>query len=247
MTDHLLARDLAGKARDLLVRLRRSGLSGPELGREGDRRAHALLVASLQRHRPGDVVLSEENDEALADPRAGRLWIVDPLDGTREYCDLTRGDWAVHVALADRGELVAGAVALSSGHTYDTASPPPLPAAAPRARPCVVVSRSHRPALVDALASVLEVDLVPMGSAGVKTIEVCTGRADAYVHDGGQWEWDSAAPIAVATAAGVHTSRIDGTPLSYGNRNPYVPDLLVCRPSLAPMLLSALREAVDAR
>lgn len=187
MTDHLLARDLVGKARDLLVQLRRSGLSGPALGREGDRQAHALLVASLRQHRPGDAVLSEESHEALADSRAGRLWIVDPLDGTREYCDLTRGDWAVHVALADQGELVAGAVALSSGRTYDTASPSPLPAAT-RARPRLVVSRSHRPPLVDALASVLEVDLVPMGSAGVKTIEVCTGRADAYVHDGGQWE-----------------------------------------------------------
>lgn len=244
MTDHVLARHLAAQARDLLVDLRRTGASGPGLGQEGDRAAHALLMASLRRHRPEDAVLSEENGEKVANPRAGRLWIVDPLDGTREYCDPTRDDWAVHVALADRGQLVAGAVALSTGDTFDTASPAPLPPPPPRARPRVVVSRSHRPPLVDALASVLDVDLVPMGSAGVKTIEVCTGRADAYVHDGGQWEWDSAAPVAVAVAAGAHASRIDGGPLRYGNQHPYVEDLLVCRPELAPVLLSALREAV---
>jgi 3'(2'), 5'-bisphosphate nucleotidase len=244
VNDHLLARHLAAQARDLLVDLRRTGASGPDLGAEGDRRAHSLLVESLRRHRPGDAVLSEENTEAVTSPRAGRLWIVDPLDGTREYCD-RRDDWAVHVALADRGQLVAGAVALFTGDVHDTASPSPLPPPPPRDRPRVVVSRSHRPPLVDALASVLDVDLVPVGSAGVKTVLVCTGRADAYVHDGGQWEWDSAAPVAVARAAGVHASRIDGAPLTYGNERPYVKDLLICRPELAPGLLEALRQAAE--
>ncbi|MCR3750104.1 inositol monophosphatase family protein [Lentzea californiensis] len=246
MDDHALARQLAAKARDMLLRLRweRGDLKGRGLGQEGDRQAHVLLVDALRKLRPDDAVLSEEGMPADGrvpdDARVGRLWIVDPLDGTREYCDRERSDWAVHVALADGGVLVAGAVALSSGRTHDTASPEPLPAAPHRARPRVVVSRSHRPPLVDALTEVMDVDLVPMGSAGVKAVEVCTGAADAYVHDGGQYEWDSAAPVAVARVAGAHTSRIDGAPLLYGNPDASIPDLLICRPELAPALLEAL-------
>lgn len=245
MDDHVLARRLAGEARDLLRDLRRerTDLEGADLGREGDRRAHALLVGALRDRRPGDAVLSEEGGGVPEERRSGRLWIVDPLDGTREYCDRGRGDWAVHVALADGGALVAGAVALASGRTHDTAEPVPLPEPRRRARPRVVVSRSHRPALVDALAEVLDVDLVPMGSAGVKAVEVCTGAADAYVHDGGQYEWDSAAPVAVARAAGAHASRVDGSPLGYGNPDASIPDLLICRPDLAPALLDALATA----
>ncbi|GAA1292998.1 inositol monophosphatase family protein [Saccharothrix xinjiangensis] len=244
MDDHVLARRLAGRARDLLRRLRRerTDLEGADLGREGDRQAHALLLDALRDERPGDPVLSEEGGRP-EERRSGRLWIVDPLDGTREYCDRNRGDWAVHVALADGGELVAGAVALASGRTHDTAEPAPLPGPRRRDRPRVVVSRSHRPALVDALAEVLDVDLVPMGSAGVKAVEVCTGAADAYVHDGGQYEWDSAAPVAVARAAGAHASRVDGSPLVYGNPGASIPDLLICRPDLAEALLAALSTA----
>ncbi|MGM1058278.1 inositol monophosphatase family protein [Saccharothrix sp. Mg75] len=247
MDDHTLARSLADSARDLLLRLRaeRTDLHGTDLGDEGDRLAHDQLVAALARHRPGDPVLSEEGGTAPEDRRAGRLWIIDPLDGTREYCDRDRGDWAVHVALADGGTLVAGAVALSSGRTHATDTPTPLPPPTRRTRPRVVVSRSHRPALVDALADVLDVDLVPLGSAGVKTAAVCTGDADAYVHAGGQYEWDSAAPAAVAAAAGAHTSRIDGSPLVYGTPDASIPDLLVCRPELATTLLTALSTARD--
>ncbi|MDQ2584927.1 inositol monophosphatase family protein [Saccharothrix yanglingensis] len=245
MDDHTLARRLADAARDLLLRLRtdRTDLHGADLGREGDRLAHGQLAAALAHHRPDDTVLSEEGGPVPTDRRTGRLWIVDPLDGTREYCDRSRGDWAVHVALADGGTLVAGAVALSSGHTHATDAPTPLPPPAHRARPRVVVSRSHRPALVDALADVLDVDLVPLGSAGVKTAAVCTGDADAYVHAGGQYEWDSAAPVAVAAAAGAHTSRIDGSPLVYATPDSGIPDLLVCRPELASTLLTALATA----
>jgi 3'(2'), 5'-bisphosphate nucleotidase len=238
MDDHALAHHLAARARDLLVRLRSTDLDGAELGREGDRQAHVLLADALREHRPGDAVRSEEG----APERGPRLWIVDPLDGTLEYRD-RRDDWAVHVALAENGALVAGAVALASGRTHSTAAPAPLPAPPQRPRPRIVVSRSHRPPLAGALAAVLDVDLVPLGSAGVKTIEVCTGAADAYVHDGGQHEWDSAAPVAVAKAAGAHASRIDGTPLVYGSPTTRIPDLLVCRPELAPVLLEALSAA----
>jgi 3'(2'), 5'-bisphosphate nucleotidase len=240
MDDHALASFLASTARNLLSRLRSDGVAGPELGREGDRQAHDLLVDLLGRHRPDDAVLSEEGDPVTPDARSGRLWIIDPLDGTREYCD-RRDDWAVHVALAEDGELTAGAVTLSSGDTHGTASPVPLPAPVDR-RLRVAVSRSHRPPLVDELARVLDVQLVPMGSAGVKAVAVCTGRVDAYVHAGGQYQWDSAAPVAVALAAGAHASHLDGTPLDYRSSDPRTEDLLVCRPEVAPALLDALAE-----
>ncbi|MGW6447636.1 3'(2'),5'-bisphosphate nucleotidase CysQ [Lentzea sp. NPDC055074] len=239
MDDHTLASTLASAARDLLARIRSEHASGPELGREGDRRAHHLLVEELARQRPDDAVLSEEGDPVTPDARTGRLWIIDPLDGTREYCDRSRDDWAVHVALTDAGELTAGAVALSSGETHSTAAPTPLPGArAERLR--VAVSRSHRPPLVDELAEVLDVELVPMGSAGVKAVAVCTGRVDAYVHDGGQYQWDSAAPVAVARACGAHTSHLDGSPVEYRSADPRSENLLVCRPEVAPVLLGAL-------
>ncbi|MFD4641881.1 inositol monophosphatase family protein [Lentzea sp. NPDC058436] len=238
MDDHLLASTLASSARDLLSRLR-SSYSGPELGREGDRQAHDLLVGELAAHRPDDAVLSEEGTPVGAEARSGRLWIIDPLDGTREYCDRSRDDWAVHVALVEGGELTAGAVALSSGDTHSTADPTPLPPSV--ADPMrVAVSRSHRPPLVDELARVLDVELVPMGSAGVKTVAVCTGLVDAYVHDGGQYQWDSAAPVAVARAAGAHASHLDGRAVDYRSPDPRTEDLLVCRPEVAPVLLDAL-------
>jgi 3'(2'), 5'-bisphosphate nucleotidase len=237
--DHALAHRLAEGARDLLLRLRDSGLTGEELGREGDRRAHVLLDSTLRQFRPDDMILSEEGEPVRT--HAGRLWIIDPLDGTREYC-AGRDDWAVHVALVDHGELTAGAVALASGRTHSTAEPAVLPAV-DRTRTRVVISRSHRPPLADALARELDVELVPMGSAGVKAIEVSTGRADAYVHDGGQYQWDTAAPVAVARMVGAHTSRIDGSPVVHGGPDPRSPDLLICRPELAPTLLQALRRA----
>lgn len=244
MDDHTLARELATAAGELLLGLRRDHpeLVGRELGQEGDRQANALLLKALAEHRPEDAVRSEES----ADPASlrGRLWIIDPLDGTHEYCDRDRDDWAVHVALAEGGTLVAGAVSVpATGRTFATDSPEPLPPAGAHPRPRVAVSRSHRPALIDALAEQMAIDVLPMGSAGVKAIAVLTGAADAYVHAGGQYEWDSAAPVAVLAAAGAHTSRIDGTPLTYGNAVPNLPDLLICRPELKDALLAALAAA----
>ena len=212
MDDHAFAAALARDAGALLREVRTEGLAGRALGDEGDRRSQQLLSSRLREERPDDAVLSEEaaDDDARLD--AQRVWIIDPLDGTREFSEDGRSDWAVHVALWERGGLAAGAVALPALDlvlaTPSVSSPP----ASDGERPRVVVSRSRPPDFAAAVASALGGDLVEMGSAGAKTLAVVRGEADAYVHAGGQYEWDSAAPVAVAVAAGLHASRIDGAP-----------------------------------
>jgi len=249
--DHALAARLATEAGELLVDLRRrvaaeaeaagQSADGKALGAEGDRRAHELIVAGLAAARPGDAVLSEEG---VADPArlaAERVWIVDPLDGTREYGEVPRADWAVHVALVIGGVPAAGAVALPArGLTLatDPAPPPPPAWAGP---PRVVVSRSRPPAEATLVADALGGELVALGSAGAKAMAVVLGEADVYPHSGGQYEWDSAAPVAVAAAAGLHVSRLDGSPLVYNRPDPYLPDLLVCRTDLAERAIMAAR------
>ena len=194
-------------------------------------------MAALATRRPGDEVLSEEGADNPARLTARRVWIVDPLDGTREFSEPGRDDWAVHVALWDGGELVAGAVALpAQGFTLATpevAAPPPAPN-----QPRIVVSRTRPPAIALAVRDGLDGVLVEMGSAGAKVASVVQGISDVYVHAGGQYEWDSAAPVAVARAAGLHTSRIDGSPLRYNRGDPKLPDLIVCRPEYAEAVLS---------
>ena len=240
--DHVLATWLATVAGQRLLEVRREGLEGRELKDAGDRAAHELLMALVAEHRPGDAVLSEEGKDDKARLRADRVWIIDPLDGTREFSEVPREDWAVHVALWERGDLVAGAVAQPAlGETFDTGTPPVVPpSTAPRPR--IAVSRSRPPAFVHALAEELGAELVPMGSAGVKVISVARDVTDAYVHAGGQYEWDSAAPVAVARAAGLHTSRVDGSPLVYNQDDVYLPDLVVCRPELAARILAFIAE-----
>jgi 3'(2'), 5'-bisphosphate nucleotidase len=197
-------------------------------------------MAQLAAARPDDAVLSEEGVDNPVRLRAQRVWIVDPLDGTREFSELDRDDWAVHVALWERGELVAGAVALP-GQGVTIATPevpaPPAPTGAPR----IVVSRTRPPAVAMQVRAALNGDLVAMGSAGAKVAAVIQGRAEVYVHAGGQYEWDSAAPVAVARAAGLHTSRIDGSPLRYNQSDPLLPDVVVCQPQFADAVLAALR------
>ncbi len=244
--DHLLAVELATEAGDLLLATRRhllgDGADVAELKAEGDRRSHEWLVAQLADRRPADAVLSEEAtaDEACDRDRllAQRVWIVDPLDGTREYAE-DRDDWAVHVALVEDGRLVAGAVALpAQGVVFSTAAPPVLPPAPPTLR--VVVSRTRPPAEATRIAESLGADLVAMGSAGAKAMSILQGRSDVYPHSGGQYEWDSAAPVAVAQAAGLHCSRLDGSELRYNREDPWLPDLLVCRPEHVDAVLGAL-------
>jgi 3'(2'), 5'-bisphosphate nucleotidase len=241
--DHALAAWLATVAGDLLLQVRTTGLEGKELKDAGDRAAHELLMRLLAEHRPDDAVLSEEGKDDKARLTSGRAWIVDPLDGTREFSEPPRDDWAVHVALwaASADDLVAGAVAQPGmGRTFRTGRPPVVPARTSE-RPRIAVSRTRPPAFVQALAEEIGAELVPMGSAGAKVISVVRDVSDAYVHAGGQYEWDSAAPVAVARAAGLHTSRVDGSALRYNQDDVLLPDLVVCRPELAEPILDFVR------
>ncbi|HEX9034965.1 MAG TPA: 3'(2'),5'-bisphosphate nucleotidase CysQ [Streptosporangiaceae bacterium] len=240
--DDLLARDLAEQAGERLLKLRASGATADDLRKAGDLGSQEFLAAELARLRPDDAILSEEAVDDLARLNADRVWIIDPLDGTREFGEDGRVDWAVHVALWERGELTAGAVALpAQGKVLSTAEPPPGPAPIePDAALRLVVSRSRPPEFVQLLATELGAELVPLGSAGAKASAVIVGDVDAYVHSGGQYEWDSAAPVAVARSAGLHTSRIDGSILGYNSEQPWMPDILICPVPLADRLLEAI-------
>jgi 3'(2'), 5'-bisphosphate nucleotidase len=283
--DHVLARDLAGQAGQRLLDLRAQGGDPDVLRKAGDRLSHEFLAAALAGQRPGDVVLSEEGADNPARLGARRVWIVDPLDGTREFGEPGRADWAVHVALWERsagpaGDLTAGAVALpAQGTVLSTSEPPPQPqrcdavitatmshrvgpgssageagearegddagvTSSPRIR--IVVSRSRPPGFVRDISGLINAELVPLGSAGAKVAAVICGEVDAYVHGGGFYEWDTAAPVAVARAAGLHASRIDGSALAYNQPDLLMPDILVCRPAVAGILLRAIREVTHA-
>jgi 3'(2'), 5'-bisphosphate nucleotidase len=241
-SDHELAGRLATEAGELLlgVRIEFADAESADRKAAGDKRSHDFLMAALAEHRPDDAVLSEEGADDKVRLNSERVWIVDPLDGTREFSELGREDWAVHVALWERGELVAGAVALpAQGVTLATptvAAPPAAPGA-----PRVVVSRTRPPAVALAVRDALGGTLVEMGSAGAKVASVVQGISDVYVHAGGQYEWDSAAPVAVARAAGLFTSRIDGSRLVYNQSNVSLPDLIVCRPELADAVLAVTK------
>jgi 3'(2'), 5'-bisphosphate nucleotidase len=251
--DHALARELADQAGRRLLELRAGGGEPDALRLAGDRLSHEFLAAELAARRPGDAVLSEEAADDKARLAADRVWIVDPLDGTREFGEPGRTDWAVHVALWERaaaGGLTAGAVALpAQGQVLSTSAAVPFHQngrAAGDARLRIVVSRSRAPQLVRDISDLIDAELVPLGSAGAKVAAVVCGAADAYVHGGGFYEWDTAAPVAVARAAGFHASRIDGSPLLYNEADLLVPDILVCRPALAGALLEAIREVTNA-
>ncbi|HZE40507.1 MAG TPA: 3'(2'),5'-bisphosphate nucleotidase CysQ [Stackebrandtia sp.] len=246
LTDSALARQLAARAGDELLILRdKLGFGDAKaLRHEGDQRAHAVLMSALAESRPDDAILSEEGKgeqgrDGAARLDASRVWIVDPLDGTREYGEEGRDDWAVHVALWENGDLTAGAVALPAQDTVLGADEPPKVPRHDR-RIQIACSRTRPPEFLPRLADAIGADLVPMGSAGAKASAVITGRVDAYVHAGGQYEWDSAAPVAVARAAGLHTSRIDGAPLTYNNPDPKLSDLVVCRDDLAALILKGI-------
>ena len=240
-SDAALAAALAAEAGALLLSIRESGkYEGKALGAAGDEQANRLLIDKLRELRPDDAILSEEEKDNAERLSASRVWIIDPLDGTREYGE-GRTDWAVHVALAIDGRAEIGAVALPGlDLTLDSDNPPALlPVANP---PRMLVSRTRPAAEAVAVAARIGAELVPMGSAGAKAMAVVRGEADIYLHTGGQYEWDSCAPIAVAQAAGLHVSRIDGSPMVYNRADVYLPDLLICHKHMAEQLLSLIRE-----
>lgn len=244
LSDSTLAESIARTAAEVLITTRREfhGDDLRALKDAGDAAAQAYIAGRLGADAAGDAVLSEEAKDTAERLSADRVWIIDPLDGTREFSE-GRDDWAVHVALWEDGELALGAVALGGPETVLSSAAIAAPPARPDGPIRIAVSRSRPPEIVNAVAEDLGATLVPMGSAGVKVCAVATGEVDAYVHGGGQYEWDSAAPVAVARAAGLHTSRLDGSPLVYNQQNPYLPDLVVCRPEFAAQILEAIANA----
>lgn len=243
-SDGALARQLAVAAGELLVSLRAdmfaAGRRDWQVMDAGDAASHQFLTDALAAARPGDAVLSEEGRDDPVRLGSDRVWIVDPLDGTNEFGERGRSDWAVHVALWERGALTAGAVSLPAQQlVFGTEPPAPLPVT-DRSAPRLVTSRFRSPPAAVIVARALDADALRMGSAGAKGMAVVTGQADVYLHDGGMYEWDSAAPVAVAAAAGFHVSRIDGSPLRYNRPDPWLPDLLICRHELAEPVLDAL-------
>ena len=244
--DHLEAARIATAAGELLLGIRDEmsarGADSKEMKDVGDQRSHDFIMEELRRVRPDDAILSEEGKDEKGRLSADRTWIVDPVDGTREFSEPPRTDWAVHVAMVIDGEPVVGAVALPGlGITLSTADPVKMPETG-QTPPRMIVSRSRPPAAALAVAEQLGAELVEMGSAGAKAMSVVRGESEMYAHSGGQYEWDSCAPVAVALAAGLHCSRIDGSPLTYNHDDPYLPDLLICRPEHAEAALAALAD-----
>ncbi len=239
MDDVALARHIADTAGEILLTLQRSGLfEGKALGKAGDRTANAFIMEALRNQRPDDAILSEEEKDDVGRLNVSRVWIVDPLDGTREYGE-GRDDWAVHIALSIDGAPVIGAVALPGVPlTLCSGKPTVVPENTGKLR--VLVSRTRPAKEAVAVAEALGADLVPMGSAGAKAMAVVRGEADIYLHTGGQYEWDNCAPAAVAQAAGLHISRADGSPLVYNQADTYLPDLLICSKALAARVLELM-------
>jgi 3'(2'), 5'-bisphosphate nucleotidase len=256
-TDAELAADLAADAGKLLLEVRDEvGFGHPwALGDAGDFHANELLLRRLRAERPGDAVLSEEAHDDLVRLESDRVWIIDPLDGTREFSTPGRDDWAVHVALwqrptdgpaDDHGEITAAAVALPARgnivYRSDTVTAPGAARGVPHTLR-VAVSATRPPAILHRIRQTLAIQPVAIGSAGAKAMAVIDGDVDAYLHAGGQWEWDSAAPAGVIMAAGMHASRLNGSPLRYNQLDPYLPDFVMCRAEVAPILLGAIRDA----
>ena len=243
-TDQELAARVATEAGVMLEQLRtemyEAGTHYWEMKDEGDVAGHRFLMSALQAARPDDIILSEEAADNRRRLQADRVWIIDPIDGTSEFAEPPRWDWAIHVALWEKGSLTAGTVAMPTlGRTFN-ASPAEVVPPPERDQPVLVTSRTRNPYSAVVVANALDCLVGRLGSAGAKTMAVVMGQADIYVHDGGMYQWDSAAPAAVAMAAGLHVSRIDGSPVVYNQPDLWLPDFLVCRPELAEKALTAL-------
>ncbi len=253
MNDSRLAAQIAEEAGQLLLQVRAEApahLTPKQLGQRGDKLANEMLLRRLAQLRPDDAVLSEESADSPQRLSSDRVWIIDPLDGSREFGLPDHDDWAVHVALwqrsagTERAGITAAAVAQPAlGAVYADDDAVLAGSGAAGSGPRILVSASRPPVFAAAMAQAVGGELVTMGSAGAKAMAVLRGDAEAYVHAGGQWEWDSAAPVGVVLAAGLHASRVDGSPLRYNEAHPYLPDLLICRPELAQPLLSAIAAA----
>jgi len=243
-TDQQLASRVATEAGVMLVDLRdelvAEGVHYWDLKDEGDVAGHRYIMSALMAARPDDVILSEEAADNRRRLNAERVWIIDPIDGTNEFAEHPRHDWAIHIALWESGEITAASVALPTlGITFD-ASPAAVVPPSTREKPLLVTSRSRNPYCAVMVANALGCDVARLGSAGAKAMAIVMGEADIYVHDGGMYQWDSAAPSAVAKAAGLHVSRTDGSPLKYNQESLWLPDFLVCRTEFAEPALSAL-------
>ncbi|MBC3186404.1 3'(2'),5'-bisphosphate nucleotidase CysQ [Corynebacterium sp. zg-331] len=238
LSDARLTHHLAQGAAEILKGIRNVGLlGGRNLGDAGDELAQSWISRVLGQHRPHDGFLSEEASDDLDRLGKERVWIVDPLDGTKEFAT-GRQDWAVHIALVENGVPIHAAVGLPDlGVVFDSQDVRAV--TGPYAR-TIAVSRHRPPAIATTVAEELGFDLTPLGSAGAKAMHVLLGDCDAYVHAGGQYEWDQAAPVGVAKAAGLHCSRLDGSELTYNNKDTYIPDLLICRPELAEDILETV-------
>lgn len=239
---------IATEAGAMLVEIREemfaAGMNSWDIKDEGDRQAHVFIMEQLQKSFPGDAILSEEGRDDLDRLNHERVWIVDPLDGTREFSERGRSDWAVHVALAEGGKPTAGAVALPAIGQTLSSDPAPVLTDRQEGPPRLVVSRSRPPAAAIVVAEALSAELLSLGSAGAKAMSVVLGYSDIYAHSGGQFEWDNCAPAVVALAAGLHASRCDGSEMTYNHADPWLPDLLICRQEYAEEALAALDLAI---
>lgn len=237
LDDANLAAEIATAAGALLLKIQDECAGGDR----GDREANALILDMLRTARPDDAILSEESADDESRLTRSRVWIVDPLDGTREFTE-RREDWAVHIALAIDGAPAIGAVALPRlGLTLRSDAPPALsPAITP---PRMLVSRTRPSQLCADVGAQLGATYIGMGSAGAKAMAVVRGEAEIYLHSGGQHQWDNCAPVAVAMAAGLHCSRIDGSEIIYNQAGTSLPDLLICRKEYAEPLLAAIASA----
>lgn len=243
LNDATLAQRLAQGTGEILKGVRNVGLlRGTELGKAGDALAQDWIARSLVQHRPNDAMLSEEAEDDLARLDNSRVWIIDPLDGTREYAG-GRQDWAVHIALVEDGKIVESAVGMPDlGRVFSSSE---VRAVEGSRTNRLVISQNTTPAIAEFIAEDLGLELVTMGSCGAKAVSVILGDNDAYVHAGGQYEWDNAAPVGIAQAAGLHTSRLDGTELCYNCESPYLPDLVISRPDMADEILASAAKFHD--
>jgi 3'(2'), 5'-bisphosphate nucleotidase len=253
--DLALARDLAARTGARAIDLARRGRwSGRTLAELGDNAADGFLCGWLAAVRPNDAILSEETTDSRARLTAERVWIVDPIDGSKEYGS-GGNEWAVQVALWVRGRLALGALALSGdgpvlagicGDSDDTlgGEATPVRGTTPEpSRPRIIVSKNHTPKWAPDFAERLGGTIVTASGVGYKVARVLLGAADVYVHEGSikLYEWDTAAPEAVARAFGWNVSGLDGGELVYNRVPPTTGDFLVCRPASKTRCLEALR------